>query len=149
MTIPRPAAPQVWTRTRRQLRLALDDLRQAVSQRCVAHPDRARLSIALDEAIVDLEALLDEFDRPLTELLDAGRRAPDPERLRQAQRRAGAHVAQGRKQFADDELVALMDTNGFVELGLRASLDAALAEIARQLGSEPRSLCFTPVQRPL
>lgn len=143
-----PAPRQTWTQTRRRLLLSMEDLRRTVIERCEAHPDRVRLIVALDEAIVDLEALLDDFDRPLTELLDAVRRAPDPECLRQAQRRAGAHVAQGRERFAADELVELMDTNGFVELGLRASLDVALAEIARQLGGAPEPAFTSERYRP-
>ncbi|RZI58426.1 MAG: hypothetical protein EOP37_16090 [Rubrivivax sp.] len=132
-----PPPRQAWLQTRRRLRLAVDDLRRAVVGRCEQHPDRARLTIALDDAIADLEVLLDGFDGPLIELLDAVERAPDRAVRDDALRRVGDHVDDGRRRFASDELVELMDTNGFVELGLRSGLDAALAAIARQLHDRP------------
>ncbi|WP_431286411.1 hypothetical protein [Roseateles chitinivorans] len=114
----------------------MDDLRRAVIERCEAHPDRARLTIALDEAITDLETLIDGFDGPLVELLEAAEKASDRGVRDDVLRRVGVHVADGRQRFACDDLVELMDTNGFVELGLRSGLDAALAELARRLGVE-------------
>ena len=143
-----PPPRQTWTQTRRRLQLAVDDLRRAVIERCEAHPDRARLTVALDDAIVDLEALIDGFDRPLIALLDAADATSDRGVRDDVLRRVGTHVADGRERFASDELVELMDTNGFIELGLRSGLDAALAAIARQLGGAPE-FAFTPVRRPL
>lgn len=145
-----PAPRQTWTQTRRRLQLAVNDLRRAVVERCGTHPDRARLTAALDDAIVDLEALIDGFDRPLIALLDAADAADatsDRGVRDDVLRRIGAHVAEGRTRFASDDLVALMDTNGFVELGLRSGLDSALAAIARQLGGSPPA-GVTPAPRP-
>lgn len=134
---PSPPPRQTWLQTRRRLRLAVDDLRRAVIERCESHPDRTRLTVALDDAVADLETLIDGFDGPLIELLEAVETASDREVRDDVLRRVGAHVADGRTRFASDDLVELMDTNGFIELGLRSGLDAALAEIARQLGGTP------------
>ena len=128
-----PASRQPWIQTRRRVRLAVEDLRRTVIERCQTHPDRARLVEALDEAIADLETLISRFDEPLMALLDAANAASDREAHEDVLRRLDAHVADGRVRFAQDDLVELMDTNGFVELGLRTGLDAALAAIARQL----------------
>lgn len=144
---PFPAPRQTWTQTRRRLRLAVDDLRRAVIERCETHPDRARLTVALDDAVADLETLIDGFDRPLIALLDAADATSDRIVRDDVLRRVGAHVADGRQRFASDDLVEMMDTNGFVELGLRSGLDTALAEIARQLGGRPPA-GFTPERSP-
>ncbi|OWQ48053.1 hypothetical protein CDL60_05550 [Roseateles noduli] len=138
-----PAPRQTWTQTRRRLQLAVDDLRRAVVERCETHPDRARLTVALDDAIVDLEALIDGFDRPLIALLDAADATSDRSVRDDVLRRVGVHVADGRQRFACDDLVELMDTNGFVELGLRSGLDAALVELARRLGIEAAATAAT------
>ncbi|ANH67544.1 hypothetical protein ABE85_08130 [Mitsuaria sp. 7] len=130
------------------MRLAVDDLRRAVIERCETHPDRARLTVALDDAVADLETLIDGFDRPLIALLDAAEATSDRVVRDDVLRRVGAHVADGRQRFASDDLVELMDTNGFIELGLRSGLDAALAEIARQLGGTPPA-GFSPERKPV
>lgn len=143
-----PALPpprQIWRQTRRRLNLAVEDLRRAVIERCEHHPDRTRVVVALDEAIVDLEQLIDAFDGPLFELLDAADAASDRDVREEVLQRLGQYVAEGRHDFARDELVELMDDNGFVELDLRSGLDGALADLARRMGVPAAS--DTPSER--
>ena len=134
-----PPPRQIWRQTRRRLHLAVEDLRRAVIERCEHHPDRTRVVVALDEAIVDLEQLIDAFDGPLFELLDAADAASDRDVREDVLRRLGRYVAEGRHDFARDELVELMDDNGFVDLELRSGLDGALADLARRMGVEAAS----------
>ncbi|MDH0866109.1 hypothetical protein [Mitsuaria sp. GD03876] len=132
-----PALPpprQAWSQMRRRLHLAMADLRRVVLDRCDRHPERTRLALALDGAIGDLDKLLDAFDGPLIELLDAAETAPDREIREDVLQRLGTHMADGRARFAQDELVDLMDRNGFVDLGVQAQLDDALTALARRLG---------------
>lgn len=117
----------------------MEDLRRAVIERCEHHPDRTRVLVALDEAIVDLEQLIDAFDGPLFELLDAADAASDRDVREEVLQRLGRYVAEGRHDFARDELVELMDDNGFVELELRSGLDGALADLARRMGVDTDS----------
>lgn len=143
-----PALPpprQIWRQTRRRLNLAVEDLRRAVIERCEDHPDRTRVVVALDEAIVDLEQLIDAFDGPLFKLLDAADAASDRDVREDVLRRLGQYVTEGRQEFARDELVELMDDNGFLDLELRSGLDGALADLARRMGVPAAS--DTPSER--
>lgn len=129
-----PAAHQPWMQMRRRLRLAMADLRRVVLDRCDQHPERARLGDALDGAIADLDQLIAAFDGPLLALMAAAEAAVGDADRDALHDRLSRHLAQGRARFARDDLVALMDGNGFVELGVLATLEAALADVARRAG---------------
>ncbi|WP_143074065.1 hypothetical protein [Roseateles sp. YR242] len=101
-----------WWHACRQIDIGLADLRQAVHSQCADQPDQEEILAALEETIREVVAGLLEFSQSLMtttpDLLDT---APQPP--------------------LDDELVELMDHNGFTELRLADTLQTALNRLCR------------------
>ncbi|WAC72146.1 hypothetical protein OU995_21675 [Roseateles sp. SL47] len=124
-----------WLRTCEQVEAALEDLRRAVQAGCCAQPDRDLILLALDQACDDFRLSLSHWHQrwitalPLSSVQSAGQEA------RQALAR------DTRQWLVEEELIDLIDSNGFLELRLKDTLLDALKDMEPILhtlpGSEP------------
>ena len=116
-----------WSAAARRVQASLDDLAPVVHERCAPLPDAATIDEALADAIDEITAGLDRFGEALAMLDDADADgAPDDPAagLRSLLSRAG-------DLLPPNDLIQLMDENGFIELSLEATLKAALRDLER------------------
>jgi hypothetical protein len=120
----RAAASRCWSAAKRRVQASLDDLAPVVRERCAPLPDAATIEEALADAIAEITAGLDRFGEELARL-GSDEAASDPGAgLRALLARAG-------DLLPPDELIQLMDENGFIEMSLEATLKAALRNLER------------------
>ncbi|OWQ92213.1 hypothetical protein CDN99_07685 [Roseateles aquatilis] len=130
---------RLWPQARRRIEAGLRDLRETVHRRCASQPDRADIERLLDLAIADMRAAMDEFERPLTALLDRldgavpQARTGDIQQRHQVLVRLKLLLADAPRVLPDQKLVALLDANGFVSLDSGSTLRRVLHELSHQL----------------
>ena len=112
----------LWDATRKEARKQLAALGSEVQ---AAYPD--------DETVVErIVGSLDIYDEAVIEALDRGLNAEGPARAA-AWTEAAAMIEVFEDEVADDELLAHLDDNEWMTVGVQALLGKRLAEVRRQL----------------
>lgn len=101
-----------WEYARHQIDLGLADLTEAVRIACKAQPDREEILAALQAAVDEVNGGLRAFEKGLVA-------SATPEDLVELMDAA-------RLRLVDDELIQMLDNNGFAELRLADTLHHAL-----------------------
>lgn len=119
-----------WSETTRHLSGMLDELAARVRQTCVAQPEARAIDHALELAIRDLKRDLRRFGDALARLAaDASTRDDPSAALREL-------LARSADLLPPDDLVELMDRNGFLELSLDATLKQTLLDLDQLIRKE-------------
>lgn len=119
------AALRCWSDTARQVRGTLNDLSPAVRGSCAERPDAAAIDRALDAAIVEITGGLTRFGDALTRLANE---AHTPDAAAVGLR---ALLNDASATLPPQDLLQLMDRNGFIECSLQETLTQALGRLER------------------
>lgn len=116
----------LWAQTRDAVRKDLRELAERVGQDPGADGWEREVAGLLEGAVLSV------FDDKLVTALDRGLKAEGADRIKW-NKRAAITVRKYRARLANDELVDHVDTNDWINIQVRARLDGALKQLAKDL----------------
>ena len=121
-----------WGKTREDLRSQLERLEQAILAKCKNAPNYDEIKKGISD---NLFGILEDLDESLLEALDRGLSAATPDARAAVKKEALAIVNEYREIVKSDELLQVIDDNGFVDLTLLTMLSGQLDSMATSLAA--------------